>query len=75
MAAGVHVTAADPFVDERDVPRGVTVVEAEAPALTAADVVLILADHDTFDWDAVAAFAPKVLDTRNRLSGSQAEML
>ena len=75
MSAGVHVTAADPFVDERDVPHGVTLVDAEAPALTAADAVLILADHDTFDWDAVAAFAPKVLDTRNRLSGSKAEVL
>ena len=32
-------------------------------------------DHDDLDWDAVAAVAPKVLDTRRRLAGTPAEML
>ena len=66
MSAGVHVAVADPLVDQRDIPRGVTIVEAEPPALDAADVVLIPPDHDTFDWDAVAASLRKSR-TRNRL--------
>jgi UDP-N-acetyl-D-mannosaminuronate dehydrogenase len=37
--------------------------------------VLVLTDHDVFDWKAVERVAQKVLDTRNRLSGTRAEIL
>ena len=37
--------------------------------------MLILTDHDELDWDAVAKVGHKVLDTRNRLAGTDAEIL
>ena len=56
-------------------PPASTLVEPTQRALDAADVVVVLTDHDEFDWDAVAAVADKVLDTRNRLAGTGAEIL
>ena len=50
-------------------------VDADVAALAAADVVVVLTDHDEFDWDAIATVADKVLDTRNRLAGTPAEIL
>ena len=55
-----------------DVPHGVTLVDAEAPAFPAADAVLILADHDTFDWDArrhVRSEGPRHAEPPFRLPG------
>jgi UDP-N-acetyl-D-mannosaminuronic acid dehydrogenase/UDP-N-acetyl-D-glucosamine dehydrogenase len=75
LAAGADVRAADPMVGTCDVPSGATLVEADPGELAAADVVIVLTDHDQFDWDAVAAVAGKVLDTRNRLAGAAAEFL
>jgi UDP-N-acetyl-D-mannosaminuronic acid dehydrogenase/UDP-N-acetyl-D-glucosamine dehydrogenase len=75
LAAGAVVVAADPLVAAADVPAGVKMVEPDATTLAAADVVVVLTDHDDFDWDAIAAVADKVLDTRNRLPGTAAEIL
>ena len=75
VAAGAEVSAVDPLIVERHVPAGVTLVDLDAASLDAADVVLVLTDHDAFDWVAVAKVADKVLDTRNRLPGTGAEIL
>jgi UDP-N-acetyl-D-mannosaminuronic acid dehydrogenase/UDP-N-acetyl-D-glucosamine dehydrogenase len=72
---GANVRAADPLIDVRLVPTGVTFVEATPEELEAADLVLVLTDHDAFDWSAVEAVEAKVLDTRNRLRGTAAEIL
>jgi UDP-N-acetyl-D-mannosaminuronic acid dehydrogenase/UDP-N-acetyl-D-glucosamine dehydrogenase len=72
---GAHVNAVDPLVDERYVPDGVTRVVTTKDELESADLVLILTDHDCFDWDAIATVGFKVLDTRNRLVGTGAEPL
>ena len=45
------------------------------PELAAADLVLVLTDHDVFPWDAIERVADKVLDTRNRLVSADAEVL
>jgi UDP-N-acetyl-D-mannosaminuronic acid dehydrogenase/UDP-N-acetyl-D-glucosamine dehydrogenase len=75
LASGAVVSAADPLIDDRYVPAGVTRATIDGATLEAADVVLVLTDHDEFDWPAVEKFADKVLDTRNRLAGSGAEIL
>jgi UDP-N-acetyl-D-glucosamine dehydrogenase len=40
-----------------------------------ADAVVVVTDHDAFDYDMVREHARYVLDTRNRISGPQVEML
>ncbi len=75
VAAGAEVSVVDPLIVERHVPDGVTLVDLDAASLDAADVVLVLTDHDAFDWVAVTKVAHKVLDTRNRLPGTGAEIL
>ena len=58
-----------------DVPPGLELVALDESQLAAADLVLVLTDHDAFDWKAVEHVADKVLDTRNRLAGTGAEIL
>ncbi|ABD10686.1 UDP-N-acetyl-D-mannosaminuronate dehydrogenase [Frankia casuarinae] len=64
---GAHVRAADPHVDAARLPPRVTLVEVDAGELAAADLVVLLVDHDAFDRDQVARHACAVLDTRHWL--------
>ena len=41
----------------------------------AADAVVLLADHREFDYEAITANAPFILDCRNRLAGANVEVL
>ncbi|CAJ60707.1 MULTISPECIES: nucleotide sugar dehydrogenase [Frankia] len=66
---GAEVRAADPHVDPARLPARVTLVEAGAAELAAADLVVVLVDHDAFDRDTVARHARLVLDTRRWLPG------
>ena len=75
VAKGADVSAVDPLIPTRYVPDGVAMVELDQDALDQADVVVVLTDHDEFEWDTVAKVAHKVLDTRNRLPGTGAEIL
>ncbi|CAN5840660.1 nucleotide sugar dehydrogenase [soil metagenome] len=75
LALGAEVLAADPLVPSRYVPAGVEMVEFDAAQVESADVVLVLTDHDSFDWDLVNASGAKVLDTRHRVVASDAEHL
>jgi UDP-N-acetyl-D-glucosamine dehydrogenase len=73
---GAEVRAADPHVvEDAHVDRRVVRVAATPEQLAAADAVVLLADHDAFDLDAVTAHATYVLDTRNRLTGPTVETL
>ncbi|WP_250007736.1 nucleotide sugar dehydrogenase [Actinoplanes sp. M2I2] len=73
---GAEVRAADPHVvEDAQIDRRVTRVSLTAEELAAADAVVLLADHDAFDLDLVAANAPYVLDTRHRLTGPTVESL
>ena len=72
---GAEVRAADPHVPEGLIDVSLTRVEATAEEVAAADVVVLLADHDAFDLDLVAAHARYVLDTRHRLQGANVEHL
>jgi UDP-N-acetyl-D-glucosamine dehydrogenase len=66
---GANVRTADSLVDASFTPLGTLRVEITDVQLEEADLIIILTDHDSVDWDQVRHHATKVLDTRNRLGG------
>ncbi|HLX88726.1 MAG TPA: nucleotide sugar dehydrogenase [Acidimicrobiales bacterium] len=70
---GADVRVADPHVPLREIPG--TAVDANPAELAAADAVVLVTDHDAFDYDAIGRHARFVLDTRHRLSGDNVETL
>lgn len=73
---GAKVRAADPHVVENvKVDARLVRVEPTRKELAAADVVVLLTDHDSFDYRLVTEHASFVLDCRNRLSGPTVEVL
>lgn len=74
---GAQVRAADPHVVESlPVDSRLVRVDPVREELEAADVVVLLTDHDSFDYELVAEHAPFVLDCRRRLpSGPTIEVL
>ncbi|MFE2480139.1 nucleotide sugar dehydrogenase [Streptomyces sp. NPDC001194] len=73
---GARVRAADPHVVEGlKVDSRLVRVEPTRKELAAADVVVLLTDHDAFDYAMVTEHASFVLDCRNRLSGPTVEVL
>ncbi|WP_084700093.1 nucleotide sugar dehydrogenase [Streptacidiphilus anmyonensis] len=65
---GAEVHAADPHVVEPpEVDARLARVELTAEELAAADAVVLLTDHDSFDYALVRAHASYVLDCRRRL--------
>jgi UDP-N-acetyl-D-glucosamine dehydrogenase len=50
-------------------------VDADADELAAADAVVIITDHDAFDYELVRTHARYVLDTRHRVDGPTVEHL
>ena len=67
--AGAHVEAADPHVTQARTPGGaeVTSVALTADRIASADAVLIVTDHEAFDWHQVVAHANLIIDTRGIL--------
>lgn len=80
LALGADVRAADPHVT-RSVPSasgvldGVLRVTAGEQELSAADAVVLLADHDAFDYGLIAGSSAYVLDCRRRLGGDNIDVL
>jgi UDP-N-acetyl-D-glucosamine dehydrogenase len=52
-----------------------TMVTLTAEELRSADAVVLLADHDAFDYDLIGSEARYVLDTRRRLRGPSVEVI
>ena len=67
LALGADVRAVDPHLVEGRIDRRITRVELTVDELEAADAVVVLTDHDAFDFDEVAGHARFVLDTRHRV--------
>jgi UDP-N-acetyl-D-glucosamine dehydrogenase len=67
---GAEVRAADPHVVEGHVDKRVLRVDATPDELAGADLVVVLTDHDAFDYDLVAAKARRILDGRRRLAAA-----
>ena len=55
--------------------EGVTLVDLTEAEVAAADAVVVLADHDSFDYALVEGHARYVFDTRNRCRGQNVEAL
>ena len=72
---GADVVAVDPFADPFLLPTGIGLVELTSQELAAADAVVILTDHDAFDYDKVARTAGYIFDTRNRCHSPEVERL
>jgi UDP-N-acetyl-D-mannosaminuronate dehydrogenase len=49
-------------------PPAIARGELSAEELQAADVVIVVTDHDAFDWDLVIGHARRIFDTRHRLA-------
>jgi UDP-N-acetyl-D-glucosamine dehydrogenase len=77
LELGANVCAVEPFLDE--VPKsleGASLVELSRDEVDRADLVIVLTDHDQFDFEMVAGATTPVLDTRHRLpSGPVVEAL
>ena len=76
LREGADVSVADPHVVEQDLispqVRRVALSESEVKR---ADLVVLVTDHEAFDYELIAAHASCVLDTRHRMEGSHVEQL
>jgi UDP-N-acetyl-D-glucosamine dehydrogenase len=75
LALGANVRACDPHVVEPIVDERVQHVDLNEEEVRAADAVVLLTDHDVFDYDLVEGAARLVLDTRHRLRGDAVDTL
>jgi UDP-N-acetyl-D-glucosamine dehydrogenase len=68
LQKGARVFYADPYVPQLTLEgHKMAAVEVNAESLAAADCVLILTNHSSFDYSAIAERATLVVDTRNAL--------
>jgi UDP-N-acetyl-D-glucosamine dehydrogenase len=72
---GAKVRAIDPYIEVDRVGVDVTLTDLCLEEVEAADAVLLLTDHDCFDFQLVQDHARLVLDTRARLEGPAVERL
>lgn len=77
---GAEVLAADPHVVDDAHPRAADLesvqrVDLTPECLAGADAVVLLADHDAFDYLMISAHAPYILDCRRRLAGAHVDSL
>ena len=69
---GAEVGYVDPYVPELNFDG--TVMHASGPeAVPAADCVVIVTDHSSFDYKALLNDAQLIVDTRNALKGVKSE--
>lgn len=72
---GAKLRAIDPLIDPSEAPLCVEMVPCDPQQIASADLVIILTDHDTLNWDLLERNADRVLDTRNRLRAAAVERL
>jgi UDP-N-acetyl-D-glucosamine dehydrogenase len=73
---GAEVRAADPHIVEATaVDAFVTRVDVTPEELSASDAVVLLTDHDAFDFDSIVKHATYFFDCRHRLAGANVETL
>jgi UDP-N-acetyl-D-glucosamine dehydrogenase len=75
LGLDAEVRVVDPYVEGRWTHVGTRRVDLTADEVAAADAVVIVTDHDVFDYDLVSRHARYVLDTRHRMRGDQIEHL
>jgi nucleotide sugar dehydrogenase len=72
---GAELVAVDPHVEDYRWPAGVGKIELDESGLSDIDLAILVTDHDRLDLSRVIAAGVDVLDTRNRLSGENVEVL
>ncbi|SCL35464.1 UDP-N-acetyl-D-glucosamine dehydrogenase [Micromonospora nigra] len=72
---GAEVHAVEPYAEPHHLPGGVVMVDLTERELLAADAVVVVTDHDVFDYDLVVRHARYVFDTRHRCGGPTVEHL
>ena len=73
---GAEVRAADPHVVEATAVDDIVArVDPVPEELSGADAVVLLTDHDAFDFDSIVEHARYFFDCRHRLTGRNVEML
>lgn len=76
LKLGAEVRACDPHLSEAHrLSPEITLVDLDDAELEKADAVVLLTDHGSFDLDRIASKATYVLDTRNKMSGDNVELL
>jgi UDP-N-acetyl-D-glucosamine dehydrogenase len=69
---GAEVVVAEPHVGELHLPAGIGRVDCMPEEIRRADLVVVITDHDEFDYDMVQREATRIFDTRNRYHNSSA---
>jgi UDP-N-acetyl-D-mannosaminuronate dehydrogenase len=72
---GADVHAVEPYAEAGRMPAGIDLVELTDDELTAADAIVVLTDHDVFDYARIAELGRYVFDTRNRCRGASVERI
>ena len=72
---GARVRAVEPYTEPDRLPLMVEPADLTAAEVAAADVVVVLTDHDCFDYRLVEREAGYVFDARDRCQGKQVERL
>lgn len=72
---GAHVRAVEPVASAELVPDDICLVSATEEQIASADAVVVLTDHDAFDYGKVERFGRYVFDARNRCHGPRVETL
>ncbi|MBL6278099.1 nucleotide sugar dehydrogenase [Micromonospora fiedleri] len=72
---GAEVRAVEPYAAANHLPDGVLTVDLSEREIREADCVVVITDHDVFDYALVERHARYVFDARNRCSGPNVERL
>lgn len=72
---GARLRAVDPLVDGAHVPPGLELVAGTPEDVAAADLIVVLTDHDALPWDLLEQYGDRVLDTRNRVRSEAVDRL
>ncbi|MET9424203.1 MULTISPECIES: nucleotide sugar dehydrogenase [unclassified Streptomyces] len=75
MVRGARVRAVEPHADPQVLPPRVLCVDLTEAEIAAADAVVVLTDHDDFDYGLVERHATYVFDARNRCRGDRIDRL
>lgn len=72
---GAELSAVDTHVEQHRWPGGIAESAWSAEAIDRADIVVLLTDHDDIAYELLDPESVVVLDTKNRLTGSQVHAL
>ncbi|TCB94362.1 nucleotide sugar dehydrogenase [Micromonospora zingiberis] len=72
---GAEVRAVEPYAAANHLPDGVLTVELTEREVRAADCVVVITDHDLFDYALVERHARYIFDARNRCTGPNVERI